>query len=180
MPGGTAPARFWGWHCLDRRWAERIVAAAGVGRGDLVLDLGAGTGALTAALVAAGARVVAFELDPRRAAVLRDRFAGDPVRVVRADIADLRLPRRPFAVVANPPFGLAVQVLRQLTAPPARMYRADLVLPTSVARRWEADRAAARRFRATVGPPLPTTAFRPEAPMPTRVLTLDRVGRDRA
>jgi 23S rRNA (adenine-N6)-dimethyltransferase len=55
-------------------------------------------------LVAAGARVVAVELHPVRCASLRRRFAQDRVVVVRADARDLRLPRRPFRVVANPPF----------------------------------------------------------------------------
>ena len=87
-----------------RRGPTRVVADAGVRPGDLVLDIGAGTGAVTAPLVAAGARVIAVELHPERVAMLRERFAGDDVTVVRADVADLRLPRRPFRVVANPPF----------------------------------------------------------------------------
>ena len=51
------------------------MADAAVRRNELVLDLGAGTGSLTAALLAAGARVLAVELHPGRAAVLRRRFA---------------------------------------------------------------------------------------------------------
>ena len=94
----------WGWHRLDATWADRLVADAGISPGDLVVDIGAGTGAVTAPLVAAGARVIAVELHPRRVAQLRERFDGEDVTVVRADAADLRLPRRPFRVVANPPF----------------------------------------------------------------------------
>ena len=37
-------------------WAERVVAASPVRPGDLVLDLGAGAGALTWPLLATGAR----------------------------------------------------------------------------------------------------------------------------
>lgn len=58
---------------------------SGVTAGDLVVDLGAGHGVLTAALVDAGAHVVAVELHPSRLAVLDERFAGDPVTVGRAD-----------------------------------------------------------------------------------------------
>jgi 23S rRNA (adenine-N6)-dimethyltransferase len=50
----------WGWHRLDSRTAHRLVTSARVQRGDLVLDIGAGTGALTAPLVRAGARVIAI------------------------------------------------------------------------------------------------------------------------
>ena len=61
-----AGGRRWGWHALDGRAAARLVAAAGIRPGDLVVDAGAGTGALTAPLVAAGARVVAVERQRRR------------------------------------------------------------------------------------------------------------------
>ena len=62
---------WWGWQRLDSRWAETLVAAAGIGAGDLVLDIGAGAGAITRPLVAAGARVIAVELHPGRAAMLQ-------------------------------------------------------------------------------------------------------------
>ncbi len=126
----------WGWHRLSPRWADQIVADAQVSSGDLVVDNGAGTCALTAPLVAAGARVIAVELHPQRVAVLRERFVHDPVTVVRADAADLRLPRRPFRVVANPPFAATTAILRRLLAPGSRLVAADLVLPQWVGRRW--------------------------------------------
>jgi hypothetical protein len=65
-------------------------------------------------LVSSGARVVAVELHPTRANVLRTRFRHQPVVVAEADAADLRLPRRPFSVVANPPFAVTTALLRRL------------------------------------------------------------------
>ena len=50
----------WGWHRLSKPWASRLVADAGVSGHDLVLDVGAGDGALTALLLACGARVIAI------------------------------------------------------------------------------------------------------------------------
>ncbi len=90
------------------------MADAGIGRGELVLDIGAGTGALTRPLLEHGARVVAFELHPGRAAELRRELGGQRLTVVVADASCLRLPRRPFRVVANPPFA----VRRGRLAPP--------------------------------------------------------------
>jgi 23S rRNA (adenine-N6)-dimethyltransferase len=43
-----------GWHRLAEAWAERVVKESGVRAGDLVLDIGAGKGALTEHLVAGG------------------------------------------------------------------------------------------------------------------------------
>lgn len=170
MAGGRPPA--WGWYRLDRSWAERLVAESGVARGDLVLDIGAGDGALTAPLVDLGARVVAFELHPGRAASLRRRF-GDDVRVVQADAADLRLPRRPFRVVANPPWSITDPLLRRLLHPSSRLVRADLLLKRSATRRWT-DLGTANGHRFHTGLSVPRRAFRPPPPTDGRVLVIQR------
>ncbi|HZM40953.1 MAG TPA: rRNA adenine N-6-methyltransferase family protein [Acidimicrobiales bacterium] len=179
MPGhaGHSP---WGWHRLAPSWAERLVADAGVSRGELVLDIGAGTGALTAALAERGARVVAFELHPQRLAALRSRFAGhNRVTVVRADVADLRLPRQPFRVVASPPFAQTTAVLSRLLAPGSRLMRADLVVQQQAAQRWAAGRAPgagrwAQVWDARAAQRLPRHAFDPPPRCDCAVLRLTR------
>jgi 23S rRNA (adenine-N6)-dimethyltransferase len=169
----------WGWHRLAPTWAERVVADAGIAPGDLVVDIGAGTGALTAPLVAAGAHVIAVELHPRRLDVLRERFADDDVTVVRADAADLRLPRRPFRVVANPPFALTSQVLKRLLGPGSRLVQADLVVQRAAARRWAEGRAPGtgrwgRDYRIGVGRRVPRSAFVPRPPVDCSTLRIVR------
>ncbi len=170
--------RAWGWHQLDPWWAERLVADSGVGAGDLVLDVGAGLGALTSPLLEVGARVVAVESHPGRAAHLRDRFGRELV-VVTADARDLRLPRRPFHVVANPPFGITGALLERLVHPGSRLVQAHVLLQLQVARRWSGPQApAARRWRRTfhaeLGRPVPRSAFRPPPRVDSRVLVLHR------
>lgn len=179
----AAPPR-WGYHRLDSRVAARLVADAQVRRGDLVLDVGAGTGALTAPLCACGARVVAVELHPGRAGALREAFRAEPVTVVVADATDLRLPRRPFRVVANPPFAATTALLRRLTAPGSRLVRADLVVPWHAAARWASGAAPGytrwgREYDAWVAAHLPRDAFCPPTPNGTAVLVLRRRGAQR-
>ncbi len=59
----------------DGNHMRRIMDAASLGAGDLVLEVGPGTGALTERLLEAGARVVAVEIDRDLEPVLRQRLA---------------------------------------------------------------------------------------------------------
>lgn len=109
-----------GRHALrSRAFADELVREAGVAPGDLVLDLGAGAGLLTGALRAAGARVLAVELDRALAAKLRARFGRDErVRIVEGDAARVTLPEEPFAVLSNLPFASGTAILRRLLDDP--------------------------------------------------------------
>lgn len=175
MAGRSRPR--WGFHRLDDGWARLVVERAGVKPGELVVDIGAGDGRLTRALVEAGARVVAVERHPTRAALLRGRFSSDPVCVVQADATDLRLPKRPFRVVSNPPFSAAKPVLRRLLANGSRMTAADLVLPRHVVRQWASPYAPGaqrwgQRFAVRRGATIPAEAFSPMTVKDAAVLVL--------
>ena len=124
-----------GQHFLrSSRLAAELVRDAGVEPGGLVVDIGAGTGVLTRALVEAGARVLALEADPALVAELRRRFAGRRVTVVEADARRWTWPREPFQVVANLPFAGSGEILSSLLQDPRGGLRsADVIVQWELA-----------------------------------------------
>jgi 23S rRNA (adenine-N6)-dimethyltransferase len=108
--------------------AAELVRSAGLTRDDRVLEIGAGSGRLTAELARVAGHVLAVEVDPRWARQLRGRPA-DNVTVVQADALQLPLPGEPFRVVANLPFGQTTAFLRHLLDDPSvPLERADVIV----------------------------------------------------
>jgi 23S rRNA (adenine-N6)-dimethyltransferase len=106
-----------------------------VAPGELVLDLGAGTGMLTRALLSTGARVIAVELDRGHAARLRR--ACPEATVLECDLLGITWPREPFRVVANLPFAGASELCRRVLSDPGVPLRSlDAVVAWEAASKW--------------------------------------------
>ncbi len=173
-----------GQHFLSGGWlAAELVEQAGVGAGDLVVEIGAGTGVLTEALARRAGRVVAVEYDPRLAERTRARLGGyGNLHVVTADALTMPLPRRPFRVVANLPFGATAAMLRRLLGDPrTRLERADLVVQEQAARRYAAARPGSPEtirwgafYALETGRRLGPECFRPPPRVPAAVLVVRR------
>jgi 23S rRNA (adenine-N6)-dimethyltransferase len=165
-----------GQHFLrSSRLAAELVGAAGIRRGDLVLDIGAGTGVLTAALARCSDRVVAVEIDPELGEALRRRLPS--VDVLVADAARLPLPREPFKVVANLPFGGATAMLRRLLDPAVPLQTADVILEWAAAAKraavWPSTQLGAywgAWFELSVAHRLPRCVFAPPPSVDAAVL----------
>ncbi len=105
--------------------------AGAVAAGDMVIEIGPGTGALTRALLLRGATVYAIETDERAVTVLKEAFAAeiaagqlhliyDDVRTF--DFATLPITKNPYKIVANIPYYLSGFLLRhclELPQPPS-------------------------------------------------------------
>jgi 23S rRNA (adenine-N6)-dimethyltransferase len=138
-----------------------------------VLDLGAGSGMLTSALVRAGARVSAVEIDAVLAADLRRRFP----HVVEGDAARITLPREPFRVVANLPFGAGTAILRHVLDPRGALETADVILEWAVVAKraavWPSTQLSAywgAWFELVLTRRLPPCVFAPPPPVDAGVL----------
>jgi 23S rRNA (adenine-N6)-dimethyltransferase len=159
-----------GQNFLRPELAERFVEDAGVRAGDFVVEIGAGSGAITAALARRGADVCAIEVDPAWAERLRREFRrGDRVQVVAADFFAVQLPRRPFRVVACLPFAHTTAILARLLGDPHdHLRRVDVIVQWEVARKRAAVPATTLRSTAwapwwefRLGRRIAATDFRP-------------------
>jgi len=158
------------------------VRDAGVSSADLVVDIGAGTGRITAELSRIAREVVAIELDPALAARLRGRWPN--VSVVEGDAVLAPLPSERFRVVANLPFARTNDLLhRLLDDPSVPLYRADLMVEWGVACKrglpWPSSVNGvvwAAFFEFSVARRLPRDAFRPRPSVDAGVLVCRRRG----
>jgi 16S rRNA (adenine1518-N6/adenine1519-N6)-dimethyltransferase len=114
---GLAAKKSWGQNFLvDPHVQARIVAAAGLSREDVALEIGSGLGALTGHLLASAGRVIAVERDPDMVQVLRGELGANPALEIRAlDALELDFAAtagdRPLVVVGNLPYQITTPLL---------------------------------------------------------------------
>lgn len=107
---------------------DQLAGAAGVEQGDVVLEIGPGTGSLTNVLLNSGAFVLAVEKDKHMAALVSERFSSTgKLKVLTEDIVKCHVrshmsslvgsinpESRKAKVVANIPFNISTDVIKLL------------------------------------------------------------------
>jgi 16S rRNA (adenine1518-N6/adenine1519-N6)-dimethyltransferase len=178
-----------GQHFLTRKSTlDRIAAAACGERAPLVIEIGAGRGALTESLLERADKVVAIEVDPVLIHYLRQKFrdALDAGRLilVESDILKANLGEWGPAVIAgNLPYYITSPILERIFAAGASWKRAVILVQAEVAGRIVAEpgcrdygylsvlvQVQARAERLF---DVPRTAFRPPPKVDSAVVRLE-------
>jgi 16S rRNA (adenine1518-N6/adenine1519-N6)-dimethyltransferase len=168
---GLGAKKSWGQNFLhDRSVLERIVAAAGAGADDVVVEIGAGLGTLTGALARAEPpprRILAIEREPDMLSVLGAELGADTrVELVQADALafDFAAARaaagRPLIVVGNLPYQISSALVMMLLGAGAR---GDVARAVIMVQREMAQRLVAPPGSRTYGRPSVTVAQHAEA-----------------
>lgn len=159
---GTQPKHRFGQNfMIDGNLVRLIAAAGGPGPGDLVLEVGPGTGTLTEVLLASGAEVLAVEIDRDLAGVLRERLGGEErFSLIEGDalgskhalnaelaaaIGSAQDSGRPVKLIANLPYNIASPLVIELLL-------AGVGLLVFTVQREVADRLRARAGEEAYGP----------------------------
>lgn len=103
-----------------------LIGHSNIKKRDTVIDIGAGSGVITAALAKRCARVIAVEPDVDTAAKLRANVGKlENVTIVEQDFLEMAFPDGPYKIFANPPFHLSSAILHKLDEaenPPEAIY----------------------------------------------------------
>jgi 16S rRNA (adenine1518-N6/adenine1519-N6)-dimethyltransferase len=142
---GRKPSKGWGQNFLiHQATAEKIAAAIHPGPSDVVVEIGAGLGALTLPLSRSGARVIAVEIDGELARFLAKEFEqknGKGVKIECMDILELDLIglheqfQRKMKIIGNLPYSISSPVLFKLMEAADCLKEAVLMLQDEVAER---------------------------------------------
>ena len=98
---------------VDQRILARIVETAELKPGDVVLEIGAGTGNLTQILSKYADKVIAIEKDPYLVRQLNNTIERDNVEIIHADALEIEFP--PFnKVVSNLPYQISSPITFKL------------------------------------------------------------------
>jgi len=153
---GLAPRGRWGQNfLLDANLVRHIAQLGEPGAGDLVLEVGCGTGFLTAELAADGAEVLAVDIDRPILALAQEETSGRPVEYLAADILAgkhginpeveaalaARLAARPelrLKAISNLPYSAGTPFVANLLSSPLPWVRGVFLLQLEVVERLAA------------------------------------------
>ncbi len=150
---GVVPRKRLGQHFLaDPNIIAKMVATAQVGPDDDVLEVGAGTGSLTAALADTGAHVVSYEVDSGLRPILHQVVGNRPNVELRFEDAVDALPSAigpgRWKMVSNLPYNVGTRLLLTLLRDARQVEEFTVMVQQEVA-----DRLTARQGSRSYGLP---------------------------
>jgi 16S rRNA (adenine1518-N6/adenine1519-N6)-dimethyltransferase len=124
----------------DPNTIEKIAVTAEIMPDDIVVEVGPGTGELTARLAESARHVMAIELDDRLQPLLEDRFADyKNVYLIFGDILKTDVPQlvgaKDYLLVANVPYYITTAILEHVLTPRHRPKRIVITMQYEVAQR---------------------------------------------
>ena len=132
---------------IDAHVLEKIIAAAGVGEQDCVLEIGPGIGTLTQYLAEKARQVVAVEIDQNLIPILEETLEDYPnVTVINEDILKVDISGltreynegRPIKVVANLPYYITTPIIMNLFEQEVPLDNMTVMVQKEVADRMQA------------------------------------------
>lgn len=127
-----------GQHFLhNRKVINKMIDHANLSKNDLVVEFGAGKGALTQPLSLKAGQIFAVEYDPQHVNLLKADFShSDHVRIIQQDILKFSLPKAPFKLVANIPYAITTPIFEMVLNPFTRLQNGMIIIEKGAAKRF--------------------------------------------
>ncbi|BCN28743.1 16S rRNA (adenine(1518)-N(6)/adenine(1519)-N(6))-dimethyltransferase RsmA [Anaeromicropila herbilytica] len=131
---------------IDTHVLEKIIAAAGITKDDMVLEIGPGIGTMTQYLCENAREVVAVEIDKKLIPILEDTLSEyDNVTVINEDILKVDIKKlaeeknhgKPIKVVANLPYYITTPIIMGLFESKVPIDNITVMVQKEVADRME-------------------------------------------
>lgn len=132
---------------IDEHVLDKIIAAAGVTKEDMVLEIGPGFGTMTQYLAEVAKEVIAVEIDKTLIPILQDTLKDyDNVTLINEDIlkvdigalAEERNAGKPIKVVANLPYYITTPIIMGLFESHVPLENVTVMVQKEVAQRMQA------------------------------------------
>jgi 16S rRNA (adenine1518-N6/adenine1519-N6)-dimethyltransferase len=144
---GLTPRKRWGQHFLvDRNILNKVIRTAELEKGDVVLEIGPGTGEMTLALARQVKKVIAVEIDRKLVNVLKEKTADlSNIMVIEGDVLKISLEQlyrqghQQLKVVANLPYQISTPLLFRFIESKQLFSTITLMLQREVAERMIAS-----------------------------------------
>ena len=182
-----------GQHFLNSKKAlEEIITAGDIQKGEVVLEIGPGTGILTEALIISGANVIAIEKDNRAIAILNEKFQNyistGQLSLIEGDVleSDGHIPKQNYKVIANIPYYITGAILEKFLENENRPQKMVLLVQKEVA-----DRIISKDGKESIlsisvkafGQPkivakVPKNAFVPPPSVDSAILMIDKINQN--
>lgn len=170
-----------------------IADSADIQKGEAVLEVGPGDGALTAQLLARGAKVIAVEKDHRLIPILTEKFAQEIAEerltivegdILQFDVSNYQIKGGSYKVVANIPYYITGALLRKFLSEGQQPSLLVLLVQKEVAERIarsKKESILSLSVKAYGHPAyiktLPSGAFSPPPKIDSAILKIDRISR---
>jgi 16S rRNA (adenine1518-N6/adenine1519-N6)-dimethyltransferase len=97
----------------DEKILKKIIEAGEISADDIIIEVGAGRGALTAELLKKAGKVVALEIDKDLIPELQKEFGEQKkIQIINQDVLTFAPPLEPYKVIANIPYYITSPIIR--------------------------------------------------------------------
>ena len=135
--GRAVPISFSQNFLTSQKIIERLLRLTNIDKHDTVLEIGAGKGHITKALLRRSGRVIASELDEKLYNALCIKFCDSQnLNLFHSDFMQSNLPQEEYKVFSNIPFAITTDIVRKLTQSKNTPQDTWLVMEKGAAKRF--------------------------------------------